>query len=340
MAVTEFLAIDKLVTLEEIRSAADTLHGVARRTPLLAASTTNLSREGDFRLKCENLQRGGAFKLRGAYNYVSRLPAAVRERGVITYSSGNHGRAVAIAARQLGLPAVVIVPVNAPQVKIDGIVGEGAEVVREGTTSIERRRLAERMAGERGLAVVPPFDDRRIIAGQGTVGLEIAEDWPDVERVVVPVGGGGLLAGVAAAIAELAPRARIYGVEPEGAAAMRASLQQGSPVTLDSVDTVADGLKPVRPGDLTFAHARALVEEIVLVDDQAILRGVAWLAHEFRMMVEPSGAAALAAVLHGAVPEDGAATAIVISGGNVDPSSWAEWVAEYTGTTDQELHER
>lgn len=288
-----------------------------------------MAEAGAARLKCENLQRGGAFKFRGAYNFIARLPDEERARGVITYSSGNHGRAVALAAAEFGVPAVVVVPVDAPRVKVEGIRRSGAEVVREGMTSLERKRRAEEIAEARGIVIVPPFDHPDIIAGQGTVGLEIVEDWPEVERVLVPVGGGGLLAGVAAAARALAPEVRVYGVEPEGAAAMFRSLEAGRPVELGSVGTVADGLKPVRPGDLTFAHARELAEGVLLVDDDAILTALAWCAEECHLMVEASGAAAVAALLAGTAPVGSARTAVIVSGGNVEASSWAGWVARY-----------
>jgi threonine dehydratase len=247
---------------------------------------------------------------------------------VVTYSSGNHGRAVALAARELDAPAVVVVPVDAPAVKVEGIRQLGAEVVEEGTTSVQRQQRAERIAADRDMTIVPPFDHRDIIAGQGTVGVEILEDWPEVERICVPVGGGGLLAGIAAAIKALAPAVEIIGVEPEGAAAMRRSLEAGEPVQLESVSSVADGLRPVRPGELTLAHARALVSEVVLVEDAEILRALAWCAEEYRLLVEPSGAAAVAAWLTGKLPGPPRATAVVISGGNVDPARWSAWVKE------------
>ncbi|MGD2153158.1 MAG: threonine/serine dehydratase [Gemmatimonadales bacterium] len=322
----------QLISLDEIRAAAERIRDVARRTPLLPRRGSPVG-GGRLRLKCENLQRGGAFKLRGAYNFIAQLPEERRARGVITYSSGNHGRAVALAAGELGLPAAVVVPVDAPTVKLDGIRRLGAEIVEEGTTSVERKRRAEQIAAERDLAIVPPFDDLKIIAGQGTVGLEIVEDWPAVERVLVPVGGGGLLAGVAAAVRALAPDVEVFGVEPRGAASMHASLAAGRVVELDSVATVADGLKPVKPGELTFEHARALVEQVLLVDDDDILRGLAWCANEFRLLVEPSGAATVAALLAGKLPGPSKATVAVISGGNVDPVSWGKWVDEYGSET-------
>ncbi len=320
-----------IVTIDDIRAAAARIHGVVRRTPLLSGDEAGAGGEGGLRLKCENLQRGGAFKLRGAYNFIARLGEAERGAGVLTYSSGNHGRAVAYAARLLDLPALVVVPTDAPRVKVEGIRRLGAEIVEEGTTSVERKRRAEAIARERGMAIVPPFDHPHIIAGQGTVGLEIVEDWPAVRRVVVPVGGGGLLAGVAASVRALVPDALIIGVEPSGADSMRRSLAAGQPVELDSVASVADGLKPVRPGDLTFAHAKALVSEVVTVEDDDILRALAWCAEKFHLLVEPSGAAAVAALLAGRLSDPEVPTAFVISGGNVDPASWAGWVVEYAG---------
>lgn len=318
-----------MVTLDDIREAAETIAGVARRTPLLAAEPTLAGGPPGLRFKCENLQLGGAFKLRGAYNFVAHLPSESRARGVVTYSSGNHGRAVALAAGQLGIPALVVVPVDAPRVKVQAIRALGAEVVEEGTTSLERQERAEGIAAKRDLAIVPPFNHPRIIAGQGTVGLEIVEDWPEVERVVVPVGGGGLLAGVSAAVRAMVPRVRIFGVEPRGAAAMRRSLDAGGPTRLESVETVADGLKPVCPGDLTFEHVQALVDDVVVVDDEAILRSLTWIAERLKLVVEPSGAAALAALRTNALPPDEVPTVVVLSGGNVDPANWSHWLDLY-----------
>ncbi len=329
MGISTHASSEKLVALDEVRAAAERIVGVARRTPLLALPSATLPGAERLRLKCENLQRGGAFKLRGAYNFVALLPGEERSRGVVTYSSGNHGRAVAIAAREFDVPCVVVVPEDAPDVKVRGIRRLGAEVHFEGTTSLQRKRRAEEISAEQGMVIVPPFDHPHIIAGQGTVGLEIAADWPEVERVLVPVGGGGLLAGVAAAIRAVAPRVEVYGVEPRGAAAMRASMEAGRPVELDAVASVADGLKPVRPGDLTFAHARSLVREIILVEDEEILKALAWCAEECRLMVEPSGAAGVAVLMSERLPDPWVPTVVVLSGGNVDPVSWGSWVKEY-----------
>src|SRR3954451_7041415 len=219
----------KLVSLKDIEAARERIRSVARVTPLVDVS---LAAGRPLWLKCESLQPGGAFKIRGAYNMVAQLTSDQRSRGVITYSSGNHGQAVALAARSVGAPAVVVMPTTAPAIKVDGARAFGAEVIFEGTTSADRRTRAEAEAAARGLTMVPPFDHEWIIAGQGTLGLEILEQQPDVAAVVVPIGGGGLAAGVAAAIKQTRPAVNVIGVEPAGAAKMRASLDAGHPVTL------------------------------------------------------------------------------------------------------------
>jgi len=301
------------VTLEDIRAAARRVAPIARVTPLIDVS---VAAEQPLALKCESLQPGGAFKIRGAYNMVAQLTADERRHGVITYSSGNHGQAMALAARELGAPAVVVMPKTAPRIKVDGARSFGAEVIFEGTTSVERRVRAEQEAAARGLTMVPPFDHEWIIAGQGTAGLEILEQRPDVGTVLVPIGGGGLIAGVAAAIKLTRPDVTIVGVEPEGAAAMKASVDAGHPVTLDTTDTIADGLMPVRPGDLTFAHVRQFVDKIVTVTDLQIVDAVLWLFSSAKIVAEPSGAATVAAALT-AKPRLRGPVVAIISGGNI-----------------------
>ncbi len=274
----------------------------------------------DIRLKLESLQRTGSFKFRGAYNFVAQLSDDARSKGVITYSSGNHGQAVALAAQLHGIRAVVVMPTTVPQVKRDGAERLGAEVVMEGTTSLERMARAESIAEERDLVMIPPFDDPRIIAGAGTVGLEIAEDWDDFGSVLVPIGGGGLCSGTAAALRRLRPDVQILGVEPTGAASMKAALESGEPVTLDRSESVADGLMPVRTGNLTFKHVRELVDDVVLVDDQAIRDAASLLFKQLRLVVEFSGAATVAALRSGLVETEGRGAVAVVSGGNVDPA--------------------
>ncbi|HUE77962.1 MAG TPA: threonine/serine dehydratase [Longimicrobiales bacterium] len=313
------------VTIESVRDAARGLRGVAVRTPLLPAGWLSERVGAEVRLKCESFQPIGAFKLRGAYTMVARLPAAERARGVITYSSGNHAQAVAFAARAFGITAVIVMPENAPGVKVEGTRRLGGEVVLEGTTSEQRRARAEAIRDERGLVMVPPFDHPDIIAGQGTVGLEILEDWPEVETVLVPIGGGGLISGVAAAVKATHPEIRVIGVEPMGSAAMRRALDAGEVVTLDHVDSIADGLLPTRVGDLTFAHCRDLVDDVVLVEDEAIRRAAGLLLASGKLLVEFSGAATTAALLAGAW--SGGRVAAVISGGNIDPARVPEILA-------------
>jgi threonine dehydratase len=305
-----------LVSLADIRAAADRVKAIARVTPLVDVSGVAGRR---LFLKCESMQPAGAFKIRGAYNMVAQLTGDQRRRGVITYSSGNHGQAMALAARELGAPAVVVMPTTAPQIKVDGARSYGAEVIFEGTTSNDRRRRAEAEAATRGLTMVPPFDHEWIIAGQGTTGLEILDQRPDVAAVLVPVGGGGLLAGVAAAIKETKPGVTVIGVEPAGAAKMTASMAAGRPVTLDRTQSVADGLMPVRPGDLTFAHVQAFVDAVRTVDDPAIVDAVLWLFEKAKIVAEPSGAATVAAALAGVGDEmaGGGPIVAIVSGGNI-----------------------
>jgi threo-3-hydroxy-L-aspartate ammonia-lyase len=320
-------AVDALVGVESIRDAAEGLKGVAVRTPLLPAPwlAEELDAGLDVRLKCESFQPIGAFKLRGAYTMIARLTEEERARGVVTYSSGNHAQAVAFAARAFGVRAVIVMPENAPPIKVEGTRRLGAEVIERGTTSLARREKAEAVQAERGLTMVPPFDHPDIIAGQGTVGLEILEDWPDVAAIVVPIGGGGLVSGVAAWVKRARPEVKVIGVEPEGAPAMRRSLDAGEIVTLDSIDSIADGLVPVRPGDLTFAHTRALVDDVVLVSDDAIRAAAARLLLRGKLLVEYSGAATVAALRSGLAGTG--PVAAVISGGNMDPSLIPELLA-------------
>lgn len=317
----------ELVSLAEIEAAATRIRPAARRTPLVEAPWPG-SGARRLLLKCESLQPVGAFKIRGAYNMLAQLAPAERARGVITYSSGNHGQAVAYAAALMGTPAVIVMPTTAPRVKVEGVRSHGAEVVFAGTTSLERKERAEEIAARRGLAMVPPFDHPMIIAGQGTTGLEILDQCPEVACVVVPVGGGGLSAGVSAAIKQRAPHVRVVGVEPAGAPKMSRSLEAGVPVTLDRVSSIADGLITVRPGELTFAHVRAFVDRVVTVDDAEIAAAVAWLYRRARLVAEPSGAAGVAAIVRGGDDVEIASGPVVaiISGGNVEPEQYARYI--------------
>ncbi len=303
-----------MVTLRDIRKARATIANYVIRTPLLPLKFG----PADTYVKCENLQRGGAFKCRGAFNKILSLSPKLRKLGVVAYSSGNHAQGVALAAQRLGIPATIVMLDQSVPHKLQGTKSYGAEVILGGTSSEEIKNRAELIAKERGYTVVRPFDDPFIIAGQGTVALEILEDLPDVKAVVVQIGGGGLMSGIATAIKESKPRIKVFGAEPEGAPKMSESLKKGALVTLPGTNTIADGLKPVRAGELTFEHVRRYVDEILLVSDAEILDATRRLIMKEKLVVEPSGAAAFAAVLSGRLKLPRGKVAVVLSGGNVD----------------------
>lgn len=310
-----------LVTLDDIRAAARRLAGVAVRTPLLPVDDLSEALDVPVFIKPENLQRVGAFKLRGAYNLVSQL-AGDGSRGVITYSSGNHGQAVAWAAKKFGLRAVIVMPETVTAAKRGGVERLGGEVVLAGRTSEDRFLKAMEIAERESLAVVPPFDHPAIIAGQGTVGLEICEDLPGVRAVVVPTGGGGLSAGVATAVKALAPAAMVVTVEPEGAGKFAASFEQKRRVQLEKTASVADGLITLSVGQLNYQHLIGRVTKAVTVSDQMMVETVRYAIERLKLVVEPSGAATLAwlracASARPRVSFDGPVVA-VISGGNID----------------------
>jgi len=305
-----------VVTSRDIKEAAEGLRGIARRTPLMYVE------ELGAHLKLENEQPVGAFKIRGAYNAIRRMPLDVRQHGVITYSSGNHGQAVAYAAQQFGLRAVIVMPETAPAVKVEGVKKWGGEVIFAGRTSEDRRITAEEIAARDGLAIVPPFDHADIVAGQATVALEIVEQLPEVETVVVPVGGGGLISGIVAGLGAVGSKAVVWGVEPAGAPKLHHSLAAGKVVRLDKTGSIADGLITLNVGTIPFAELtreRERIRGVVLVEDDSIRAAVQFLWHTRRLAVEPSGAATTAALLGGMVPRS-RTTVLVVSGGNVDRS--------------------
>ena len=308
------------VSLADVRAAAERIRGTVVRTPLVPDADLSEAVGGEVRLKCESLQKAGSFKARGATNFLAQLPPEELARGVITYSSGNHAQAVAFAAGRLGVCAVVVMPTTAPKVKSDGARRLGARVEFAGTTSEHRRVRAEEIAEAEGLVMVPPFDHPWIIAGQGTVALEVVEDWPAVEILLAPIGGGGQASGCGVAMRRLRPDAVVVGVEPEGAPTMRRALDAGGPVTLDRIDTIADGLAPTRAGDLTYACAASFLDDVVLVPDDAIRQAAAHLLERRKLVVEYSGAATVAALLSGAVSAAGRKVCAVLSGGNLDTS--------------------
>ncbi|HEX6328875.1 MAG TPA: threonine/serine dehydratase [Jiangellaceae bacterium] len=314
-----------LVDIDDVRAAAKRISGQHVRTPLLPWPLAG----SKVWLKPENLQPTGAFKLRGASNAIGALTEGERAVGVVTYSSGNHGRAVAWAARKYGVPAVVVMPESTPAVKVEGVRAIGAEVVL--VPVAERESRAEEILAERGGTLIPPFDHADVIAGQGTVGLEIAEDLPAVDTVLVPVSGGGLISGIAVAVKSLRPQVRVIAVEPELAGDLAESFAAGRRVGWPhdkTLRTVADGLRAPVVGELTWAHIERFVDEVVTVSEDAILDATARLAISARIVAEPSGAVAPAAVLTRAELCSGRTVAIV-SGGNVEPSLLVRVLSEY-----------
>ncbi|MGN6392672.1 MAG: threonine ammonia-lyase [Gemmatimonadales bacterium] len=315
-----------LVTLETLRAAARVLEGVAVRTPLREATDLSARLGVPVTLKCELLQPIGAFKIRGAYHALARLVGRGGARGVVTASSGNHGQALAYAASRFGLRAVVVMPESTPQVKVDGVRRHGGDVVLAGATrSAEQAARAEAIAREEALTIIPPFDHPDVVAGQGTIGLEILEQRPDLQTVLVPVSGGGLIAGIAVAMAALAPETNVIGVEPAGAAKLAAALAAGEPRTLDRTESMADGLLSRSVGTLTFDLLRRVVRESVTVTEDEIAAAVRYLHHELDLRAEPSGAVTVAALLAGRIRPTGP-TVAVVSGGNVDPDLYRRLV--------------
>ena len=308
-----------IVTIEDIRQAQQRLRGCAARTPLVGCEENGRR----LWLKPESFQPIGSFKLRGAYNKIASLPDDERRRGVITYSSGNHAQGVAYSARALGTKAVVVMPGGAPLIKIEATKALGAEIVAVGPTSGERQAKAEELAAQHGYVIIPPFNDEKIIAGQGTIGLEIVEDLPEVDLVLVPVGGGGLISGVATAVKLLRPQAKLVGVEPELAADAQASLRAGKIVAWPGEQvgrTIADGLRTQHVGEINFEHIRRYVDDIVTVSEDEIREAMRWLALSARLVAEPSGAVTSAAFFfhYDELPRVGKTVAI-ISGGSVEP---------------------
>ena len=302
-----------LISASDLDDASRALKGVAIRTPLLPAPFLG----DDVYIKPEMLQRGGAFKLRGAYNFLSRLDPVTRSRGVVAPSSGNHAQAVALAARLLGAPAIVVMPTTVTAAKRAGAERLGARIELAGTTTADRMARAMEIVEAEGATLVPPYDDPFIIAGQGTIGLEIIEDLPSVATVLVPVGGGGLSAGVATAIKLRRPDARVIGVEPVGAPKLSRARAAGRAVKLDQTNSIADGLLAVEVGHLTFEHHARYIDDVVLVDDAAMKRAVRSLLDRAKLIAEPSGAITAAALLDGRVQVAGP-TVAVLSGGNIE----------------------
>ncbi len=316
--MTSPVATAPFVALDDFRSAAALLRGVAVRTPLLPDDSLSEKLGAPILVKPETLQRGGAFKFRGAYTYIARLSPEERARGVITGSSGNHGQGVALAAKLFGIKATIVMPTTVPRAKRDGAERLGARCIYHGVTTAERIALANEIQQKEGLVFVPPFDDDTIITGQGTCGLEIAEDLPSVGTVIVPIGGGGLSAGVARAVKLLVPTARVIGVEPEGSPKFTKARAAGAPVTIPANPTgLADGLLAVRIGSRNFEYLEAHLDEVVTVPDGRLPCAMQYALERLKLVCEPSGAITLAALLDGTVKPQGP-TVAVLSGGNIE----------------------
>ena len=311
-----------MIELADVEAAARRLDGVAHRTPVLRSRTLDGLAGAAVHLKAESFQRGGAFKFRGAYNKIASLPAGRRARGVLAYSSGNHAQAVALAAGLVGTSATIVMPDDAPVAKADATRGYGAEVVTYDRWSESREEIGARLAEERDLELVKPYDDPLVMAGQGTAALELLTEVPDLDVLVTPVGGGGLLAGCSTVAKALSPAMRVVGVEPEAADDTARSFAAGRRVEIEMPRTIADGLQATAPGELTFEVNRERADAIVTVDDAEILDAMAFLFDRLKLVVEPSGAVGVAALLAGRVT--GSRVGIVLSGGNVGAARFAE----------------
>lgn len=314
------------MTEAELRTTAAGLRGVALATPLVEAAELGRQCGGDIRLKGEHLQPVGAFKIRGAWTAVSRLSTEERARGIVTHSSGNHGQALAFAGRRAGVRTVVVMPDTAPAIKVEGVRRHGAEIVTVSGPASERGRVADVLAAQDGLVLVPPYESHDVVAGQATCALEILDAWPEAGTILAPVGGGGLLAGTCAAVRAIRPAVRVIGVEPVGAPKLSRALDAGEPVTLDHTASLADGLLPMRIGSIPFGYLRDVVHDVIQVSDDEIAAAVRFLYARMGLRIEPSGAATVAALLTGRVPAGGGVAAI-LSGGNVDPDLFARLVA-------------
>ena len=314
------------VTLADVRAAAKRIEGVAHRTPVVRSRTLDGLVGAEVFVKCENLQRIGAFKFRGAYNAIAQLSPEQLAKGIAAYSSGNHAQAVALAARELGSSAVIVMPADTPQSKLDAVDGYGAEIVTYDRYTGDREEIGAKLAADRGLALIPPYEHPDVIAGQGTAALELIEEVGELDALVVPVGGGGLMAGSAIAAKGLLESVRQVGVEPEAGDDTRRSLAAGRRVSVPVPRTIADGQAASVPGELTFSINRRLVDEVVLVSDEEIRAGLRFAFDRLKLVMEPSGVSGLAALLAGRVVSPPARVGVIVSGGNVGWRRFAELV--------------
>jgi threonine dehydratase len=315
-----------MLTWADIEQARARLSGVAHSTPVLHSRQFDEAAGATVFFKAENLQRGGAFKFRGAYNKIKAETERRKVAAVVAFSSGNHAQAVALVSRLLGIRATVVMPTDAPQAKVDATRGYGAEVVLYDRATQSRDDLAEEICRERGAVLVPPFDDELVMAGQATGAVELLEEVPDLDAVVVPVSGGGLLGGWATAARHMRPGIAVYGAEPETAADTKQSLAAGKRVEVAENPTIADGLRVTSPGKLTFPIVQEIVKDVLLVSDAELIETLTWMLERMKVLVEPSGAAAAAAVRHKKADFAGKRVGVVLSGGNVDLVRLAEYI--------------
>ena len=319
------------ISLQDIRAAADRLAGVAHKTPVLTSRLANERSGCDVFFKCENLQRMGAFKFRGAYNALAKFSPAQRKAGVIAFSSGNHAQAIALSARLLDIPATILMPLDAPQAKVDATRGYGGEVITFDRYTQDREQLTAQLAAERGLTLIPPFDHADVISGQGTAAKELLEESGPLDALFVPLGGGGLLSGTALAVRALAPACKLYGVEPEAGNDGQQSLRAGRIIDIPTPKTLADGAQTQHLGKLTFEVIRRDADDILTATDAQLVEAMRFFAERMKLVVEPTGCLGFAAARHAGLPLAGLRVGVILSGGNVDVARFAQLIGAGAG---------
>jgi threonine dehydratase len=322
------LAVTLAISFADVEAAASRLHGVAHRTPVMTSRTADQRTGARLFFKCENLQRMGAFKFRGAYNALARFAPEQKARGAIAFSSGNHAQAIALSARLLGMPSLIVMPQDAPPLKIAATRGYGAEVVLYDRYTQDREALGRQLAAERGMTLIPPYDHRDVMAGQGTAALELLHDVGALDVLLVCVGGGGLVSGCAVAAKHLQPSCRVIGVEPEAGNDVQQSLRRGEIVHIDVPKTIADGAQTQHAGQLTFPVIRALVDDVLTVSDAQLVRAMRFFMERMKLVVEPTGCLGAAAALEGVLSLHGKRVGVILSGGNIDAAGYARLLLE------------
>jgi threonine dehydratase len=316
----------QLPTYNDVSAAARRLHGLAHRTPVLRSATADRLLRAQVFFKCENLQRMGAFKFRGAFNALSQFTPEQRKAGVLAFSSGNHAQAIALAARLLGIPATILMPLDAPRSKVEATRGYGGEVITFDRYTQDREALAQQLAADRGLTVIPPYDHPHVIAGQGTAAMEMLEETGPLDVMLVPLGGGGLLSGSALAVRALAPQCKLYGAEPEAGDDGLQSLRKGEIVHIPTPNTLADGAQTQHLGQYTFGIIRRDVQDIVTASDDQLVEAMRFFAERMKLVVEPTGCLGFAAACHAGLSLEGKRVGVILSGGNVDLARFAQLV--------------